>query len=76
MGTRLRRWVLPGLLATVPPKCLLCVLAYAGLGLGGPELCGDTNEPTAHGIAWLAVLSAVVLAVGSVVASKKSRPCR
>ncbi len=38
------RWLLPAAALTLTPKCLLCLLAYAGLGaalrLGGPEICG------------------------------------
>ena len=40
----LRRWLLPAAGLAIVPKCILCLLAYAGfgafLGLGGPELCG------------------------------------
>ena len=40
----LRGWLGPAALVPVAPKCILCVIAYAGLGtalgLGGPELCG------------------------------------
>jgi hypothetical protein len=38
------RWLGPAALLALTPKCLLCVLAYAGLGaaigLRGPEICG------------------------------------
>jgi hypothetical protein len=38
------RWLAPAALLALVPKCLLCVMAYAGigvaLGLGGPEMCG------------------------------------
>ena len=37
----------PAALLALTPKCLLCVLAYAGLGamlgLGGPEICGASG---------------------------------
>lgn len=53
------RWFLPTALLALAPKCLLCVLAYAGLGtaigLGGPEICGaSTNSPGAwaSSLAW------------------------
>ena len=40
----LRRWLIPTTVLALVPKCVLCVLAYTGLGvalgLGGPELCG------------------------------------
>lgn len=42
------RWLGPAALLAVAPKCILCVLGYAGLGaaigLGGPELCGATDR--------------------------------
>ena len=48
---RWRHAVLPGVMFTLAPKCVLCGLAYAGLGtllgLAGPELCG--NEITSAG---------------------------
>ncbi|MCX6955838.1 MAG: hypothetical protein NTV51_27150 [Verrucomicrobia bacterium] len=38
------RWVVPAALLALAPKCLVCLLGYAGLGaalgLAGPELCG------------------------------------
>jgi len=43
------RGLLPAALLVLAPKCVLCALAYAGLGaalgLGGPELCGTTAVP-------------------------------
>ncbi len=48
---RLRRWLVPAALLALVPKCVLCVLAYTGLGvalgLGGPELCGAPVEVSA-----------------------------
>jgi hypothetical protein len=45
---RARRWLLPAALLALVPKCVLCLLAYTGLGialgLGGPELCGGTAD--------------------------------
>ncbi|HEY0864628.1 MAG TPA: hypothetical protein VGD97_11030 [Lacunisphaera sp.] len=59
----LRGWLLPAALLAVAPKCLLCVLAYAGLGaalgLGGPELCGAPDR-----FALLPLLLGAVGAVG------------
>jgi hypothetical protein len=56
------RWLLPTALLALTPKCLLCVLAYAGLGaafgLGGPEICGaSAGSPAwwASSLAWLGV---------------------
>ena len=64
---RARGWLIPAALLTLPPKCVLCVLAYAGigtaLGLGSPELCGTTNNTTGHWIAWLTVLAGVAAVV-------------
>jgi hypothetical protein len=41
---RPRDWLLPAALVALAPKCVLCLLAYAGvgtvLGLGEPEICG------------------------------------
>jgi hypothetical protein len=56
------RWLLPATLLALTPKCLLCVLAYAGLGaalgLGSPEICGASIESPASwasSLAWLGV---------------------
>lgn len=60
------RWLLPAALLALAPKCLLCVVGWAGLGaaLGlGPELCGGSTGLNLHGWAWLAVA-----ATGAVVA--------
>jgi hypothetical protein len=47
----LRGWLVPAALFAVAPKCILCVIAYAGLGtalgLGGPELCGAPDRVSA-----------------------------
>ena len=44
----LRGWLVPAALFAIAPKCILCVIAYAGLGtvlgLGGPELCGAPDR--------------------------------
>jgi MYXO-CTERM domain-containing protein len=44
-----RGWLVPVALLAIAPKCVVCLIAYAGigtaLGLGGPELCG-APEPT------------------------------
>lgn len=43
------RWLVPAAALALAPKCLLCVLVYAGLastlGLGGRELCGAPAGP-------------------------------
>ena len=45
-----RGWLIPAALLALVPKCVLCVLAYMGLGaalrLGGPELCGGGAAST------------------------------
>lgn len=53
-------WLLPAALLALVPKCLLCVIAYAGLGaafgLGGPEICGASDDSPgswASSLAWL-----------------------
>jgi hypothetical protein len=60
------RWLLPAALLALTPKCVLCVLAYAGLGtalgLGGPELCGvagDSSLSWATVLAWFGVAGAL-----------------
>jgi len=44
------RWLLPAALLAFTPKCLVCLLAYAGigasLGIGGPEICGAASSST------------------------------
>jgi len=59
------RWLGPAALLALTPKCLLCVLAYAGLGaalgLGGPELCG---APAGSPATWVASLAWLGIAGG------------
>lgn len=54
---RLLRWLMAGAIVTLAPKCVLCVIAYLGLGttLGwtSAELCGAPASKTLPGIAWL-----------------------
>ncbi len=58
-----RGWLIPAALLALAPKCVLCVLAYAGLGaalgFGGPELCGATGDATISWV-WLPALGAAV----------------
>lgn len=54
---RIPGWLAPLVLLAAVPKCLLCVLAYAGLGAalgigGAVELCGG---PVTHPLGWSAV---------------------
>ncbi len=58
-----RGWLIPAALLALAPKCVLCVLAYAGLGavlgFGGPELCGAAGDATGTWV-WLLALGAAV----------------
>jgi hypothetical protein len=69
-------WLAPALLLTLAPKCVLCVLAYAGigaaLGLGGPEICGGPNAVNGSSVVWLSALGLAAGAVG-VFAHRHSR---
>jgi hypothetical protein len=63
---RSARWLLPAALLALTPKCVLCLLAYVGLGaalgLNGPELCGapaDSPVSWATLLAWLGVAGAL-----------------
>ncbi len=57
-------WLATGALVALAPKCLLCVIAYAGLGalfgLGGPEICGASPGVADFWTTWLP-LSGVML---------------
>ncbi len=60
--SRVVRWLLPTALLALTPKCLLCVLAYAGvgaaIGVGGPEICGASaglSSSWTASLAWLGV---------------------
>jgi hypothetical protein len=61
---RALRWLCPAALLALAPKCLLCVLAYAGLGaafkLGGREICGAPNESP---LSWPAIVTWLGVAV-------------
>jgi len=69
-------WLAPVALLALAPKCLLCVLAYAGVATalirGGPELCGTTGGATGFGVARLAA-AAVAVGVTVVWARRRSR---
>lgn len=56
------RWLVPAAAIALAPKCLLCIVAYAGLGsalgLGSAELCG---APAASSHAWLILLGVSLL---------------
>jgi len=59
---RWRRWLIPAALVALIPKCLFCVLAWAGLGaalgLRGVELCGARDESHKNWFFWITVLAA------------------
>lgn len=59
------RWLVPAAVLALTPKCILCVLAYAGLGtalgLGGPELCG---APVGSPFSWTSLLAWLGFATG------------
>ena len=48
---------MPAALLALTPKCLACVLAYAGLagalGFGGPEICGASAGTATAWTSWL-----------------------
>jgi hypothetical protein len=78
---RAARWLLPAALLALAPKCVLCVLAYVGLGtalgLSGPELCSAvSNSPASWTtvFAWLGLGG--VLTVGGLLASITHRKSR
>jgi len=61
---RMRGWLIPTALLALAPKCVLCLAAYAGmgvfLGFDGPEICGRTNNATSNAIWILGFVLAVV----------------
>ena len=66
---RLRGWLVPAALLALAPKCVLCLLAYAGLGaalgLGGPEICGAAapDRPWAAGLPMLGLMLVAAIAL-------------
>lgn len=74
---RLLRWLIPAALLVLAPKCVLCVLAYVGLGvavgLGGPEICGATGNAVGHWAAWLSALGAAMGIVGFILRPTKGQ---
>ncbi|MCD6051423.1 MAG: hypothetical protein K0Q55_2827 [Verrucomicrobia bacterium] len=64
ISLRTVRWLWPAALLALMPKCLLCVLAYVGLGtafgLGGPEICGASAGSLVAWASWLAWLGAII----------------
>ena len=62
------RWLLPAALLALAPKCVLCLLTYAGLagalGLGGPELCGAPGDAAGLWSVWLAILGLAAIGAG------------
>jgi hypothetical protein len=79
----LLRWLVPGAIVALAPKCVLCLIAYLGLGtaLGraGAEICGGQGSETMHGAAWF-VVAGLALGLGALALRacgsclKRSRP--
>jgi hypothetical protein len=73
-----RGWLLPAALLTLTPKCVLCLLAYAGvgaaLGLGGPEICGGQPGLTGSWESWLLVPGAGLAIIGFLAARLRRDP--
>ncbi|HKB57421.1 MAG TPA: hypothetical protein VKC51_07510 [Lacunisphaera sp.] len=74
---RWRGWLIPAALLALAPKCVLCALAYAGLGvalgLGGPEICGASGGAAGHWTAWLLAPGLAVGAAGIFCAQRRRR---
>lgn len=58
------RWLVPGALFALAPKCVLCLAAYFGLGaalgLTGTEICGAPDHTVVQTGSWLLAVSLVV----------------
>jgi hypothetical protein len=69
-------WLATGALVALAPKCLLCVIAYAGLGtlfgLGGPEICGASSGAATSWASWLP-LSGVMLGASGFLTIRRCR---
>ncbi len=74
---RLARWVFPAALLALTPKCILCLLAYVGLGavlgIRAPELCGATSGPRDMGWLWIAVPGAAMGFAGWACVARRRR---
>ncbi|MFA6289027.1 MAG: hypothetical protein WC661_16720 [Opitutaceae bacterium] len=75
------RWLWPAALLALAPKCLLCVLAYAGLGavlgLGSQEVCGASDGSTpawVSALAWLGVVGGLGASGLLAISRHKKRP--
>jgi hypothetical protein len=75
---RIRVWLVPAGLLALTPKCVLCLLAYAGagsaLGLAGPEICGATNADQSWATA-LVVSSVALFATIALAKRNHARKC-
>lgn len=64
-----RRWLAGAALLAIAPKCVLCVLAYAGIAFGKTafELCGASdNASRIEPIVWSALAVALFVIAGGV----------
>lgn len=79
IGRHRCRWLATGALLALAPKCLLCVLAYAGigtaLGLGGPEICG-APAATPHAWTFSLALPGIALGAAGFIGARKCRRSR
>jgi hypothetical protein len=68
---------MPAAALALMPKCLLCVLAYAGLGaalgLNGPEICGALPGSPGSWMSSLALPGAVLLIIALAATKIKAR---
>jgi len=66
--SRLRGWLFPAAFLAFAPKCVVCVLAYAGLagalGLGDPEICGTTPGLAGTWEMWPMLAGVALAAIG------------
>jgi hypothetical protein len=80
LSRRGARLLAPAALLAIAPKCLLCLLAYVGLGaalgLGGPELCGASGGAKAPWESSLALLGVAggLGAFGFLASFRRARP--
>ncbi len=71
-------WLAVSALLALTPKCLLCVLAYAGigaaLGLGGPEMCGVPASSTGSWVSALTLAGVTLGVIGFLTLRIRKKP--